>query len=77
MNLSVEHVLMIVLVAFALHYLMQNCGCRQVEGVSGAWDDFWKWYDKPHTPRARRKLCEKHPEWIVDGVCLIPPEYLP
>ena len=33
MNLSVEHVLMIVLVAFALHYLMRNCGCR-VEGVS-------------------------------------------
>ena len=34
MNLSVEHVLMIVLVAFALHYLMGNCGCRRVEGVS-------------------------------------------
>ena len=33
MNLSVEHVLMIVLVAFALHYLMRNCGCR-VEGIS-------------------------------------------
>ena len=32
MNLSVEHVLMVVLVAFALHYLMKNCGCR-VEGV--------------------------------------------
>ena len=31
MNLSVENVLMIVLVAFALHYLMRNCGCR-VEG---------------------------------------------
>ena len=34
MNLSVENVLMIVLVAFALHYLMRNCGCRRVEGVS-------------------------------------------
>ena len=34
MNLSVEHVLMIILVAFALHYLMRNCGCRRVEGVS-------------------------------------------
>ena len=34
MNLSVEHVLMIVLVAFALHYLMGNCGCRRVEGIS-------------------------------------------
>jgi hypothetical protein len=33
MNLSVEHVLMIVLVAFALHYLMRNCGCR-VEGLA-------------------------------------------
>lgn len=32
MNLSVEHVLMIVLVAFALHYFMGNCGCR-VEGI--------------------------------------------
>ena len=34
MNLSVYHVLMIVLVAFALHYLMGNCGCRRVEGVT-------------------------------------------
>ena len=33
MNLSVEHVLMIVLVAFALHYFMGNCGCRRVEGA--------------------------------------------
>jgi hypothetical protein len=35
MNLSVEHVLMIVLVAFALHYFMGNCGCR-VEGLTEA-----------------------------------------
>ena len=35
MNLSVENVLMIVLVAFALHYLMRNCGCRRVEGAVG------------------------------------------
>ena len=37
MNLSVENVLMIVLVAFALHYLMRNCGCR-VEGLKNKGD---------------------------------------
>ncbi len=41
MNLSVEHVLMIVFVAFALHYLMRNCGCRR-EGFSNPWPSFTK-----------------------------------
>lgn len=33
MNLSVEHVLMFVLFVCALHYFMNKCGCRRVEGI--------------------------------------------